>query len=96
MAETGSPLAGEMSGHIFCRSVGTVSTMRVRGGAHVGILARVDVKLSDVRDALPQVINTPEVRFDCDDTRKFAVIEGVARGCALRVPRCRRPTVFAC
>jgi phosphomannomutase len=36
------------------------------------------VKLSDVRDALPQVINTPEVRFDCDDTRKFAVIEEVA------------------
>ncbi len=31
-----------------------------------------------VREALPQVINTPEVRFDCDDTRKFAVIEEVA------------------
>ena len=31
-----------------------------------------------MRDALPQVINTPEVRFDCDDTRKFAVIEEVA------------------
>jgi phosphomannomutase len=24
------------------------------------------------------VINTPEVRFDCDDTRKFVVIEEVA------------------
>ncbi|HXT82129.1 MAG TPA: phosphomannomutase, partial [Acetobacteraceae bacterium] len=35
-------------------------------------------KLSEVRDALPQVINTPEVRFDCDDVRKFAVIEEVA------------------
>ena len=42
------------------------------------MLARMDGKLSTVRDALPQVINTPEVRFDCDDTRKFAVIEEVA------------------
>jgi len=31
-----------------------------------------------VRDALPQVLNTPELRFDCDDTRKFGVIEEVA------------------
>ena len=38
----------------------------------------MDTKLSAVRDALPQVVNTPEVRFDCDDTRKFAVIEEVA------------------
>ena len=35
-------------------------------------------KLSTVREALPHVINTPEVRFDCDDRRKFAVIEEVA------------------
>ena len=31
-----------------------------------------------MRDALPQVVNTPELRFDCDDRRKFAVIEEVA------------------
>ena len=31
-----------------------------------------------VREALPQVVNTPELRFDCDDARKFAVIEEVA------------------
>ena len=31
-----------------------------------------------MRDALPQVVNTPELRFDCDDDRKFAVIEEVA------------------
>jgi len=44
----------------------------------LGVLARGDQPLSAIRDALPQVINTPEVRFDCDDTRKFAVIEEVA------------------
>jgi phosphomannomutase len=79
MAETGSPLAGEMSGHIFFadRWYGFDDALYAAVRT-LGILARVDVKLSDVRDALPQVINTPEVRFDCDDTRKFAVIEEVA------------------
>ena len=80
MAETGSPLAGEMSGHIFFADkwygfddalYAAVRTM--------GIVARMGAtKLSDVRRALPQVINTPELRFDCDDRRKFAVIEEVA------------------
>ena len=79
MAETGSPLAGEMSGHIFFadRWYGFDDALYAAVRT-LGVLARMDVKLSAVRDALPQVINTPEVRFDCDDTRKFAVIEEVA------------------
>jgi phosphomannomutase len=79
MAETGSPLAGEMSGHIFFadRWYGFDDALYA-AVRMLGILARMDTKLSEVRDALPQVINTPEVRFDCDDTRKFAVIEEVA------------------
>ena len=28
--------------------------------------------------ALPQVVNTPELRFDCDDHRKFEVVKEVA------------------
>ncbi len=79
MAETGSPLAGEMSGHIFFadRWYGFDDALYAAVRT-LGVLARLDVKLSDVRDELPQVINTPEVRFDCDDRRKFAVIEEVA------------------
>ena len=34
--------------------------------------------MSEFRKSLPQVVNTPEVRFDCDDVRKFKVIEEVA------------------
>ena len=34
-------------------------------------------KLSDVRKALPQVINTPELRFNCAEDRKFAVVAEV-------------------
>ncbi|GBQ31664.1 phosphomannomutase/phosphoglucomutase [Gluconacetobacter azotocaptans] len=79
MAETSSPLAGEMSGHIFFADKwygfddALYAAIRL-----LGIVARLDVPLSAVRDALPETISTPELRFDCDDTRKFAVIEEVA------------------
>jgi phosphomannomutase len=79
MAETGSPLAGEMSGHIFFadRWYGFDDALYA-AVRMLGIVARMSGKLSAVRDALPHVINTPELRFDCDDRRKFAVIEEVA------------------
>ena len=79
MAETGCPLAGEMSGHIFFNDKwygfddALYAAIRL-----LGIVARMSGKLSDVRKALPQVVNTPELRFDCDDVRKFTVIEEVA------------------
>ncbi|HEX4260624.1 MAG TPA: phosphomannomutase/phosphoglucomutase [Acetobacteraceae bacterium] len=79
MAELGAPLAGEMSGHTFFADKwygfddALYTAVRL-----LGIVARMDGKLSDVRRALPQVTSTPEVRFDCDDTRKFAVVEEVA------------------
>nr|WP_294502048.1 phosphomannomutase/phosphoglucomutase [uncultured Rhodopila sp.] len=79
MAETGSPLAGEMSGHIFFadRWYGFDDALYAAVRT-LGILARLGTPLSNVRKALPHVINTPEVRFDCDDRRKFAVIAEVA------------------
>jgi phosphomannomutase len=78
MAETGSPLAGEMSGHIFFADKwygfddAPYSAVRL-----LGIVARMTGKLSAVRAALPQVINTPELRFDCPDIRKFDVVQEV-------------------
>jgi phosphomannomutase len=79
MAETGSPLAGEMSGHTFYadRWYGFDDALYAAVRL-LGIVARMDGPLSAVRLALPHVINTPELRFNCDDTRKFAVIEEVA------------------
>ncbi|MEA2740488.1 MAG: phosphomannomutase [Acetobacteraceae bacterium] len=79
MAETGSPLAGEMSGHIFFadRWYGFDDALYAAVRT-LGIIARMSGKLSAVREALPHVVNTPELRFDCDDRRKFAVIEEVA------------------
>jgi phosphomannomutase len=78
MAETGSPLAGEMSGHIFFADKwygfddAPYSAVRL-----LGIIARMGEPLSAVRAALPQVVNTPELRFDCAEDRKFAVVREV-------------------
>jgi phosphomannomutase len=78
MAEIGSPLAGEMSGHIFFADKwygfddALYSAVRL-----LGIVARMDKPLSAVRAALPQVINTPELRFDCPEERKFQVVQEV-------------------
>ena len=80
MAETGSPLAGEMSGHIFFADKWFGFDDALYAAVRtLGIVARIGLeKLSDVRMALPQVINTPELRFDCDDVRKFEVVAEVA------------------
>lgn len=80
MAETGAPLAGEMSGHLFFADKyygfddALYAAVRL-----LGLLARCPEKLSDLRKLLPQRINTPEIRFECDDTRKFAVIEEIKK-----------------
>jgi phosphomannomutase len=79
MAETGCRLAGEMSGHVFFKDRWYGFDDALYAGVRLlGIVARMNTKLSAVRAALPQVVNTPELRFDCDDRRKFEVITEVA------------------
>ena len=41
------------------------------------VVARTSESLAALRKRLPTVVNTPELRFDCADTRKFHVIEEV-------------------
>ena len=80
MAETGSPLAGEMSGHIFFadRYYGfddaLYAAVRI-----LGIASRGPQTLAQMRDGLPSVVNTPELRFPCSEERKFPVVQEVAR-----------------
>ncbi|HEV8015255.1 MAG TPA: phosphomannomutase/phosphoglucomutase [Stellaceae bacterium] len=78
MAETGAPLAGEMSGHIFFadRYYGYDDALYA-GVRILGILARGTISLAEFRDSLPAVVNTPELRFPCGDDRKFEVVEEV-------------------
>ena len=79
MAEIGAPLAGEMSGHIFFadRYYGFDDALYAAVRL-LGIVARSDHEsLAHRRDRLPHMVNTPELRFDCPDERKFAVVTEV-------------------
>ena len=78
MAETGAPLAGEMSGHIFFgdRYYGYDDALYAAVRL-LGIVARGTASVAELRDRLPSVVNTPELRFPCDESRKFAVIAEV-------------------
>jgi len=75
MKELGSPLAGEMSGHMFF------------GGDYYGFddalfaaarlldyLAKANEPISVMLSNLPQRCSTPELRVDCDDDRKFDIV----------------------
>jgi phosphomannomutase len=78
MKETGSPLAGEMSGHIFFAHEyygfddGIYSAIRlIRAVTHLG------GSLTALRSAMPAMVNTPEIRFQVDEPRKFAIVDEV-------------------
>jgi phosphomannomutase len=78
MKETNSPLAGEMSGHIFFAhdyygfddalyaAIRLIRAVRVMGGS-----------LTDIKSAMPVMINTPEMRFQSSEDRKFKVVKEV-------------------
>ena len=78
MAETGAPLAGEMSGHIFFadRYYGYDDALYAAVRL-LSFLARSELSITEIRDRLPQPVNTPELRFASDDTRKFEVVAEV-------------------
>jgi phosphomannomutase len=78
MAETGSPLAGEMSGHIFFADKWYGFDDALYCGVRLaGLVSRSGRPLSRLRDVLPPTVSTPEVRFQVDESRKFAVIAEV-------------------
>jgi phosphomannomutase len=78
MLELGAPLAGEMSGHIFFADTFYGFDDALYCGIRLlNIVAGGTASLADMRDALPQLVNTPELRFDCGDERKFKVVEEV-------------------
>ncbi|HEX7857399.1 MAG TPA: phosphomannomutase/phosphoglucomutase [Sphingobium sp.] len=78
MKETGSPLAGEMSGHIFFKhdyygfDDGLYAAIRlIRAATDLGR------SVTELRGAMPEMVNTPELRFQVDESRKFVVIDEV-------------------
>ena len=78
MKETHAPLAGEMSGHIFFAQDyygfddAQYAAVRLIQAIHV-----IGKSLTQLKDEMPKLVNTPEMRFQVDESRKFAVVEEV-------------------
>jgi phosphomannomutase len=78
LAELNAPLAGEMSGHIFFADTfygfddALYCALRL-----LNVVSGTKESLAAMRDKLPQLVNTPELRFDCPDERKFKVVDEV-------------------
>jgi phosphomannomutase len=78
MKETGSPLAGEMSGHVFFKH-------RYYGfdDAIYAALRLIEAQtvlgqsVTELRSNMAEMINTPEMRFQVDESRKFAVVDEI-------------------
>jgi len=79
MKETGAPLAGEMSGHMFFADDYYGFDDALFAAARLlNYVARKGGPLSRLLADLPRTFATPELRVDCPDERKFAVVEAAA------------------
>ena len=78
MKETGSPLAGEMSGHVFFADEYYGYDDALYAGVRlITSAAELGRSVTELRSAMPAMINTPEMRFQVDESRKFAAIDEV-------------------
>jgi len=78
MKETGAPLAGEMSGHVFfAHEYYGFDDALYAAVRLIAASARLGKSVTELRSDMPQLVNTPELRFQVDETRKFAVIDEV-------------------
>ncbi len=78
MKETGSPLAGEMSGHMFFADdwYGFDDAIYASGRL-AQLVASSPRPLSALAGELPRYHATPEIRVDCPDSLKFGVVDSV-------------------
>jgi phosphomannomutase len=78
MKETGAPLAGEMSGHIFFKhrwygfDDALYAAVRL-----IEAVSQSGKSLTQLKDAMPKAVATPELRFQVDESRKFAIVDEV-------------------
>jgi phosphomannomutase len=78
MKETASPLAGEMSGHIFfAHEFYGFDDAQYAALRLIRAVMELGGSLTALKDAMPAMVNTPEMRFEVDELRKFAAIAEV-------------------
>ena len=75
MKEENSPLAGEMSGHLFFADEyfgyddALYASLRL-----VRLLSRSEMSIGEMLADVPRYYSTPEIRVDCPDEEKFQVV----------------------
>jgi phosphomannomutase/phosphoglucomutase len=80
MKETNASMAGEMSGHLFFadRYFGYDDAIYA-GSRLLEILSKTSSQLSELFADLPRTFNTPEIRVECPDEKKFELVETLTR-----------------
>ena len=79
MKETGAPLAGEMSGHVFfAHQYYGFDDALYAAVRLIAASVRLGRSVTELRGAMPALVNTPEMRFQVDEARKFGVVVEVA------------------
>ncbi|HEX5831160.1 MAG TPA: phosphomannomutase/phosphoglucomutase [Gemmatimonadaceae bacterium] len=80
MHELHAPLAGEMSGHMFFSEGFYGHDDALYAAARLlRIVAESDQPLSRLLADVPRFVATPELRVECPDDRKFAVVDAASR-----------------
>ena len=97
MKETGAPLAGEMSGHIFFKhrwygfDDALYAAVRL-----IEAVSQSGKSLTEIMDAMPKTTATPEMRFQVDESPQVRDRRGSPRpACPPTARRSTRPTAFA-
>ena len=78
MKQTGALLAGEMTGHMFFADEyhgfddAFYAALRL-----IGATLRLNRSVAQFYDAMPHLVSTPELRFEVEESRKFAAVEEV-------------------
>ncbi|MFC1534845.1 phosphomannomutase/phosphoglucomutase [Thermodesulfobacteriota bacterium] len=76
MKEEGAIFAGEMSGHLFFADRYFGYDDAIYAGARLlEIITRNERSVRDLLSGIPQMVNTPEIRMDCPEEKKFQVVE---------------------
>ena len=76
LKETGAAIAGEMSGHIFFKERWFGFDDGVYAGARlIELLSKSDETPQQIFDALPNSINTPELRIDFDEGEHYQFMD---------------------
>jgi phosphomannomutase/phosphoglucomutase len=80
MKERRAPLAGEMSGHMFFGEGFYGHDDALYGAARLlRIIADSGKPLDMLLRDVPKFVSTPEIRVDCPDDRKFAIVDAAAK-----------------